>query len=282
MNGETELSGYSGAGLTLLRTTDGLVVRKKAATISGNSRLKLQVEKQRAYEAIDLPIKSPKIFNTGEDEDGHFFFDMEFLGGVDGHRFLESSSPAELRKFTGLLCEHFSYLRELPLIGDVSIHSSFYDACLSKLGEIQKCEVELGDQRAGAIMRQLQVIDELAISEEGFCHGDCTFENMLIDRDGQIYFVDFLDSIFEHPIQDVVKLYQDLHGGWFQLKGRRISGAVLSYIDTAISQPISDDFPMFRKASNVLQALNYCRILPYVSEGIEKNFVINRIDRFIK
>ena len=38
------------------------------------------------------------------------------------------------------------------------------------------------------------------------CHGDLTLENMMVGPDGTIWFVDLLDSPFEHYWQDVAKM----------------------------------------------------------------------------
>ena len=280
MSNPPELLGLSGANLRIVSQAGGMVVRKTASSPAGNERLKRQEEKQRAFIALGGPITAPTILGSGMDAGGNYFFDMEFVSGLDGHRFLERCSPRDLRSFTDRLASHLASLNRLPSIGCASAHPSLFDACLHKLVEVHHRDVGLGNELAGSILAQLSMIQTLEITDTGFCHGDFTLENILIDAHGSIYFIDFLDSTFEHPIQDLVKLSQDLHGGWFRIQGKRLSSAVVAYMERMIEPAVADAFPYYRRVRNTLQALNFCRILPYVTDEARKNFVLARIKQF--
>lgn len=274
------LQGLSGAGLSILPGSDGIVVRKTAASQCGNERLKRQEKKQREFIRLGGPVGAPAILDSGFDSLGHFYFDMEFIGGHDGHRFLERCSPDELRSFAAQLVEHIAILPDLPVIGSVSDHLSLFDACLHKLAEVVHRDVGLNDHLAGCILRGLKTVQRLGIREAGFCHGDFTLENILVDMHGKIHLVDFLDSTFEHPLQDLTKLSQDLHGGWFRARGRRLSSAVISFLEDKVQPVIDKAFPYYPEVRNILQAVNYCRILPYVRNEDQKSFVLDTIKRF--
>jgi aminoglycoside phosphotransferase (APT) family kinase protein len=280
MSNPPELTGLSGANLSIVSHAGGIVVRKTAASAHGNERLKKQAEKQSAFIALDGPITAPKILGSGSDTRGNYYFDMEFISGLDGHRFLERCSPRDLRAFADRLVSHLSTLSQLPCIGGPSAHASLFDACLHKLVEVHHRDVGLGNALAGSILAQLHGVRELGIVNAGFCHGDFTLENILIDARGNIYFVDFLDSNFEHPVQDLIKLSQDIHGGWFSIRGKRLSSAVIAYLERTIQPALNEAFPYYRDVRNILQALNFCRILPYVSDQKQKNFVLQRIQQF--
>ena len=280
MTARPQLQGLSGANLSIVAGSVGIVVRKTAASASGNDRLRKQEAKQRAFIELAGPVTAPTILESGTDPQGHFYFDMEFVGGLDGHRFLERCSPLELSKFTGQLAAHISALKELPLIGNASHYPSLFDACLHKLTEVVYRDVGLDDEMAGRILSRLRSIRDLQIHEAGFCHGDFTLENILVDLHGKIHFVDFLDSTFEHPVQDLIKLSQDLHGGWFRARGKRISSAVVSFLERKIQPVIDEAFPYYPEARDILQAVNFCRILPYVTNAEQKSFVIDSIKRF--
>jgi aminoglycoside phosphotransferase (APT) family kinase protein len=275
-----QLHGLSGANLSIVAGPGGIVVRKKAAFPSGNERLKRQEDKQRQFIAIGGPISAPAILDTGVDTQGNFFFDMEFIGGQDGHRFLERCSPLELEHFSSQLADHIGELKKLPMVGSSSIHASLFDACLHKLAEVSQRNVGLDDHLAGCILRKLADVRHLDIRETGFCHGDFTLENILVDTQGRIHLVDLLDSTFEHPIQDLVKLSQDLHGGWFRARGKRISSAVISYLERRVQPVIDKEFPFYPEVRDILQAVNFCRILPYINNEMQKTFVLENIRRF--
>ena len=280
MNRVPSLDGLSGANLRIVPGANGYVVRKTAATTAGNARLRRQEAKQRAFAALDTPVKAPAIVATGTDGEGRFYFDMEFIGGLDGHRFLERCSPGELHSFTCQLVDHLASISGLPMIGESGGCESLFDACLRKLAEVSHRDAGLPEELAGRILARLGPVYELNLSECGFCHGDFTLENILVDLHGRLHFVDFLDSSFEHPVQDLVKLGQDLDGGWFRMRGKRLSSAVVSHLDQQIQPLIRKSFPYFPAVKDTLQAINFCRILPYVSQESEKSFIIEAIRRF--
>jgi serine/threonine protein kinase len=60
--------------------------------------------------------------------------------------------------------------------------------------------------------------DHLTLSKvtEGWNHGDFSFENILVSRDGRdVYVIDFLDSPIDTPLIDLGRIYLDLSLGWW-------------------------------------------------------------------
>jgi len=280
MSAPIHLKGQSGARLRVLTKNGKAIVRKSSPDGQSDSRLLRQMEKQRAFNALGGQVKAPEILDSGTDEEGRFYFDMEFIAGLDGHLFLEKCSPAELRDFARKLSDHLLTINHLPSIGLPSIYKSLFEASVYKLIQIHQQHVGLSNEQAGLILDQLERVRNLEIKSQGFCHGDFTLENIMVDTRGNLVFVDFLDSAFEHPLQDIVKLSQDIHGGWFRTKGRRISGAYISYLDEMLGVAVKNSFPCYKPVRNVLQALNFCRILPYITNEYQQIFVIDQINKF--
>jgi hypothetical protein len=280
MTPPTELNGQSGATLQILSEHGQTIVRKSSSSIQGNLRLQHQMEKQQAFSRLNSPVKTPEILNAGTSSEGIFFFDMKFVYGLDGQRFLEQCGPAEMRSFAAKLAEHLSHLGCLPCIGGTSAYASIYDACIYKLIEVHRQNVGLSDELAGKILGSLERVRQMNIDTRAFCHGDFTLENMMIGSKGDLFFVDFLDSNFEHPIQDFIKISQDIHGGWFRSRGRRISGSYIAYLEKIVEDAAEKTIPGYILARPTLLALNFCRILPYVRDEIQRRFVIDRITQF--
>ena len=91
------LSGLSGARVVLM-TRDGQrwFVRKAAADQAGSARLRRQLAKQLAFgHALDGAVRVPRVLDQGE-LDGRFYFDMEFVRGMDGVSYLRRASYAEV------------------------------------------------------------------------------------------------------------------------------------------------------------------------------------------
>ena len=275
-----DLKGHSGANLSIIPQRKQTIVRKAAHSVSGNARLLLQMEKQQSFNELKGPIKAPEIFDSGTDDEGRFYFDMEFIPGLDGHRFLEKCTPTELRSFTGKLSDHLLTIKDLPRICKPSSYHSLYEASVFKLIDIHLKKVGLSNDLVGSILDSLERIRNLKINTQSFCHGDFTLENIMVNTKGDLIFLDFLDSTFEHPFQDLAKLSQDIHGGWFRIKGRRISSAFIIYLDDMLAVTSKSIFPDYNSIRNILLTLNFCRILPYVSSGSQKKFVIDQIHKF--
>lgn len=281
MTHHAQLSGLSGATLQILSDSGHAIVRKKSSSAQGNPRLQRQMEKQQAFSRLNSPIKTPEILNAGTTSEGIFYFDMKFVYGLDGHRFLEQGGPAEMREFAAKLTDHLSRIDTHPCIGRTSAYTSLYDSCIYKLIEVHRQNVGLSDELAGKILACLEQVRKMNIDTQGFCHGDFTLENMMIGSKGDLFFVDFLDSTFEHPIQDFIKLSQDIHGGWFRTRGRRISASYIAYLEKIMECAVEKTVPGYAPARSVLQSLNFCRILPYARDEIQRKFVIDRITQFV-
>jgi hypothetical protein len=276
------LDGQSGASLQILSEHGHAIVRKESTSLQGNQRLERQMRKQQAFSQLDSPIKTPEILDAGINSAGFFYFDMRFVSGLDGHRFLEQCSPAEMRAFAEKLTTHLSLISNHPCIGNASDHASLYNSCIYKLHEVYRKNVGLSDELATKIHGVLASVRQTNIDTQAFCHGDFTLENMILGLKGELVFVDFLDSTFEHPIQDYIKLSQDIHGGWFRARGRRISGSYIAYLEKIVECAAEKTIPKYSSVKFALLSLNFCRILPYVRDPIQRKFVIDRISQFVQ
>lgn len=276
-----QLNGLSGATLKIQSDRGHAIVRKASSSEKDSPRLQRQMEKQQAFFRLNGPIKTPEILNTGTTSEGIFYFDMKFVSGLDGHRYLEKCSPSEMLGFSKKLSEHLSNISDYPCIGETSAYASLYDSCIYKLIEVHRQAVGLTDELAGKLLGSLKKVQQLRICNHAFCHGDFTLENMMIDSKGDLYFVDFLDSTYEHPIQDFIKLSQDIHGGWFRTRGRRISGSYIAYLEKIVECAAEKAVSGYSNANFILLALNFCRILPYVRDENQRKHVVDRITQFV-
>jgi aminoglycoside/choline kinase family phosphotransferase len=138
----------------------------------------------------------------------------------------------------------------------------------------------LSDAVLGRLFVAVGRLRECTAQGAGFCHGDLTLENLMVDRDGRVWLVDFLDSPFEHPWQDYVKLQQDIEGGWYLRKGLRMGPAIMSYARQWLLEIIAEIAPDYSKYAPTLAAVNFSRILPYTRTPEERAFVIERVEHF--
>jgi hypothetical protein len=273
-----DLNGFSGAKLAFVSVDSVVRIRKSAASLKEGDRLRKQALKQMAYGKYELNIQTPQILAEG-DRAGVYYFDMQFVSGMDGHRYLEQCSSAKLKCFLSILSDHLVKTHALPTLVD-SAYDTWFDAAINKLLEIHEKAPCMDSSLFGRLIAGAGNLRKFSGMQKAFCHGDMTLENILVDHLGKLWLVDMLDSPFEHPWQDYVKLFQDLSGGWFEIKGRRIGPAYQSYLADGLSEVIKTVEPDYFSVHNVLMALNFSRILPYVKNEFEKNFVLQRINYY--
>ena len=119
----------------------------------------------------------------------------------------------------------------------------------------------------------------------GICHGDLTFSNILFTSN-KFYFIDYLDSFIETPIQDIVKLRQDTKYFWSTMMYNKKYDIVrLNMIFKYIDYKITDYFgniEEYYKNYDRLQLMNILRILHYVKEEKVRDFVLNILESLPK
>jgi aminoglycoside phosphotransferase (APT) family kinase protein len=100
----------------------------------------------------------------------------------------------------------------------------------------------------------------------GPCHGDLTLSNMILSPSRGLVLIDFLDTYFESPLQDVAKLQQDFFYGW---SCRKSDGnlKIKSEIFNRIAAPrfARELQTRYRHASVLFSLLCLSRIAPYLN-----------------
>tara|TARA_B100000780_G_C21123307_1_gene455239 strand:+ start:809 stop:1609 length:801 start_codon:yes stop_codon:yes gene_type:complete len=262
---EGELIGHSGCELKLI---GGMVV-KVSSNLDYNDRLSLQCEKQKNFKSKYL--FTPKIVDLNYSNNGLFNFSMEY---VRGYSFCDYIINKPLIESFKILDQILEYLK-LNLIKSKSFVSN--EIIRSKLFAINKTE-NIDSQIINFITKN---IDHLNI-KKGYCHGDLTFENIMISKES-VYLIDFLDSYINSPLQDISKLYQDFNMLWsFRNKN---SSAIVDirvkelekYLDKTLGLSEND-----RLVVDILLIMNFLRILPYSKDINLKNNLTRNILKIIK
>lgn len=193
-----KLEGHSGCNLTFVKTKENFVIRKTSKSVEYNFRLIQQFEKQKNF--LHNFIKTPKVYDNGIDNSGLFYFEMEYIKGLKFNEYVKSKKFNEvLEVFTKILNFVFANFNN-----EVIDQSS---QIISKIDSITK--TKLIDNHT---IDQLKQYSNLKLNM-GYCHGDLTFENIIISNN-EIYLIDFLDSYIESPIIDISKLIQEFDLNW--------------------------------------------------------------------
>lgn len=204
------LKGHSGCKVLLCEDDREAFVRKISGSSDYNARLQAQADKQMHFDSQF--INTPKVLGSGVTVDGLFYFDMEYIRGIT---FAEYMRRIEIGKIRGIVS---------GLIGHIADESrkcapAKADVITDKINVLRKSIASLEPVVAGmdiqVIERSFDILETHSWQNfvRSSCHGDMTLENIII-RDGELYFIDFLDSFYDCWLLDISTLLQDVYTMW--------------------------------------------------------------------
>lgn len=278
-----QLSGYSGASLLLMKRGHLWFVRKIARDTDLNARLQIQCAKQKDWSRLPgTVIQCPKIYTDGYLDD-LYYFDMEFIRGLDGVSFLRQANYQDINRFCATISQNFSFLSQ-QIMGEASTSSlqlsSLYFEKILSVFEQEKYPFPLELQ--AKLFWSLRQLRGFRADRPTICHGDFTLENMIVNGAGEIFLCDFLNASFEHYWQDIAKIFQDIEGGWYLRNHESLPSYVINYIREAILADVAKITPDYLVIHPILLAINFARILPYAKNENDHEFVVSRIRYFLE
>ena len=259
------LIGHSGCQILLINKNEKTFVRKISKDIDYNNRMKLQCEKQEKFS--HEKIFAPKILSKGY-HSGLFYFDMEFVNGVKFNDFIKVNTIEKTNFF-------FSIILDFIFENIIDQNINFEDEIKNKINSITA--TNLIDNN---IINNLKISSNKSLPS-GYCHGDLTFENIII-ANGKIYLIDFLDSYIDTPIVDISKLLQELDLNWSNRNNQSNLTSIIknhflkSILLDRVNKEISD-----MSIVNLQRKLTLMRILPYTNNLKLKLELLNIINKQI-
>ena len=187
-----DLGGHSGCKIILIEEDDGFTfVRKISKDKWYNDRLQKQCEKQASFKGGK--IKTPTVYNRGLNEEGLFYFDMEYIQGMT---LAEHIKSMEIGAIKGLVESLVSSL--IPTTSNetgIAEQNKAKDIFSKKISELK---IKLSNKNNQIIDTSLELLEAHDWSKMTYslCHGDMTLENIIIKND-KMYFIDFLDSFYD-------------------------------------------------------------------------------------
>lgn len=283
-----DIKGHSGCNIDIIEDDDGkLYVKKSTKDKKYIKRLSLQGDKQSTDFCLINPIKSPIIHERLTNEEECYFI-MDYIYAKNFIDYFESASLSDIDHF---IESFISYINnEINHSNVNNINKSIFIDKFESVKENCKKNALLNNDRVNNILKKCSdifynKIDNDLIMPVGSCHGDLTFSNILFTSNNY-YFIDYLDSFIETPIQDIVKLRQDTKYFWSTLMYTKRYDVIrlnmiFDYIDTKIDNYFKDNESYVRNY-DILQLMNILRILPYVKETKVLYFVLNILESLIE
>lgn len=242
------LIGHSGCDLVFLKNDDKLFIRKISKDISYNSRLELQCEKQNRFK--HNIIKAPKVLGTGK-INNLFYFDMEYINGTRFNDYVRTHN-----------FKNVSYIFKIIINFIIENFNDFYE---NKSEDIKKKINSIAVTNLVDIntINQLNSYSDIPI-RLGYCHGDLTFENIIISNNN-VYLIDFLDSYIDSPIIDISKLLQEFDLNWSN-RNENINNSLSIIRNLFLSRELLNKIMELGVNENSIllqRKLTLMRILPY-------------------
>lgn len=238
-----KLKGHSGCKVFLCESNNRKFVRKISHSVDYNDRLEAQMEKQNQFKS-EL-IRSPKILDQGYDNE-YFYFDMEYISGISLSRFITISELNQSKTIINKL-----------LIFCNGNHDNFSNVSMNLKDKINNLNLKKSskfeDYKAYCLDYDWKNVST------GFCHGDLSFENIIINN-SEIYLIDFLDSFVESKYIDISKIFLDLlmMWSWRNENTRPFIKNILLY-DHLFELISTKDMEIIKR----MIILNLIRIIPY-------------------
>ena len=282
-----DIKGHSGCNIDILDIDDKLYVKKSTQDPNYLKRLYLQGNKQNTDEALNESIINPKIYELVQNDNEAYIL-MDYIYAKNFIDYFENASPEDINHFIETFIEYIN--KELLECEIKSVEKSVF---IDKFNSVKKnCENNKLTKNNDNVRYILNACEKKFnnLSDRmdlpcNICHGDLTFSNILFTSN-KFYFIDYLDSFIETPIQDIVKLRQDTKYFWSTMMYTKKYDIVrlnmiFSYIDNKIDEYFSKN-EYYEKHYETLQIMNILRILPYVKKESVRDFVLNILTSFVE
>lgn len=262
------LKGHSGCRLSI--TPDGNV-KKVSSSTEYNSRLIKQANKQDLFKNHNS-VRAPRVLSISTESELHFF-EMEFIKAETFATYLINEDFSKIKsafdKILGFVCDSM----------DSKDSFDVTEAIYKKAHSINMNQ----DSNTISFLRKIE--SEKLLAPRGYCHGDLTFENILINK--EMFFIDFLDSFLETPLIDLAKISQEFNVYWSYRNKPNIDGVLISKIhglNIMFLELLDSMNKDYKKTFRYLEILNLMRILPYTSDigtYILLKKAINKLNQFL-
>lgn len=262
-----DLGGHSGCKILLLEENNIYFVRKFSASVDYNKRLEKQCIKQEKF--VGQSIKTPKILKKGYDSNGLFYYDMEYVQGITLAKYISKIDVSKICDIVNLIIKNI----------DFSINSNVDQSIFkNKILDLKNKTKHLQNTIVNDAIVFLSNFNWSDFCESD-CHGDLTLENIIV-KNGDIYYIDFLDSFYDSWILDFGKLLQDTECMWSYrntLLDTNTKLRLVIFRDILLKKLNSID-EKYVQDSYVALLLCLIRIYPYTSDEKTISFLNDQVN----
>ena len=203
---------------------------------------------------------------------------MPYIDGLCGSDIILYSHRTNFISFLNLIESYFKESFDKPKHDNIDSH-----VLLKKVDDIYSNTPTKIPISVSMITRVINKVKKLSIPL-GNCHGDFTLDNMIIGNDGRFYLIDFLKTYLDTPLQDFVKLKQDIEYGWCVRKLKKSDQTKASvFFEKIRALPVLKKIQIdYTKEVKVLNLVSLLRIAPYVRDKTTEDWLEYNLNKTIR
>jgi len=283
-----DINGHSNFDINIVNINGFKFLCKSSNNYADSIRLNKQIEKQQYHEKL-FKFNIPNIIFKSHIVNNKQYFLMNYLNNSDNiFNYIINNNYLAIENI-------FIFIKNTI---DIYIKNSIYKkidkkVVSDKINSIKKNIENINKDNFLNEKEYNYVINKINILENdiekicninipiGYCHGDLTLSNMLLNTvDNNIYLIDFLDSFIETPLFDIIKVRQDTKFFW-SLKMLNMSidknkiKIVLNYLDKKIDNYFQKYDFYNNKIYDYFEIINLLRVLQYCKNKDIKDFLMN-------
>ena len=164
-----ELSGHSGCKILLMQN-ENIFVRKISSNREYNNRLMKQINKQKQFK--NNILKTPEIFNHGT-FDNLYYCDMEYIQGVSLNDYIKRENIKNIKSKFDQIFDFIESNNELYENIETEIEEKIHSL---------KIKSEFDYYKKYCLDYDWKKV------KKSYCHGDLTFENIMISNEKNIFY----------------------------------------------------------------------------------------------
>ena len=258
----------------------GSFSKSKFELISVNKKLFIKKKfinlKKRDFESIlknnffynNIKIKNTKVsfikIGSFKDFKKKKYFIMNYINGYSGELIIKNFGYSEVNILKNFINDYFNYAKK-----NTEWKKLDKKIVLSKINQLKKkikipSLLKIFKSREKELLREL---DKINFYPKGFCHGDLTLSNIIVDKK-KVFLIDFLKTYNDGIAQDLSKIYQEFVLGW---SSRKLNDVDILRSKLICRKIIDKDFfnSFSRDIKKVLKfeiQMTLFRIFPYVDK----------------
>lgn len=282
MQNKILLKGSSGIKIYFYTNSKGVkIVRKEAVRKEQFLRLKTQYQKHLfLLNQKNALFHIPKIVNKGY-KNGNFFYEYKYVKGTSMVEHLINQPLEKLIFILDKLVSIIKYFSTQNKHFENSYENkTFKDSLKEKILNIYNKE-GLNEKFKEELLTRLETLS--MPQNKTLSHGDLSFDNIIIDKENNIWLIDYIGTFYPHYWLDIAKLFQDIEGKWYELKyGITIDKNKVNKLTKYFKRRINTLDRNYLKNHTFLMSIIFLRILPYLKDESKKNKVLKKIKDYLE